>query len=310
MSYIVFDLDETLAELYSTFYFVASLRLESPYPIQEDFKTQLAEAYKLFTKKVLAHESTESALLGVLRPGILGVFEMIQRLKTSGQVNGVVIYSNNGHLESLEFIRDIIHQHLATTDLILECIHWGHHLRREERGYKQGAAKKTWNVLSTILKGPIIKAPSDLQTDAVYFFDDMDHPDLKKNLKSNYIQVPSYTFKASFDTLASLFTEAIDEAGVNKEKFIEILSEMLGERLQSYDDLLAQFKQRTRGTSKTPAPTNEDNGIYLMKQALKTISNLLKGGNKKRKRWDGKTRKHKSTLQKRKRGQGRRTIKN
>jgi len=313
MSYIVFDLDETLAELYPTFYFVASLRPELPYTLPDDFKAQLAEAYKLFTKKILAQESTQStqpALLGVLRPGILGVFEMIQRLKSSGQVKGVVIYSNNGHLESLEFIRDLIHQHLGTTDLILECIHWGHHLRGKERGYKQGSAYKTWKVLSTILKGPIVGAPEELQTNGVYFFDDMNHLDLKMHLKSHYIQVPSYRFKASVDTLSRIFTEAIDEAGVNKEKFIAIVSEMLGERIESYDELLAQFRRRTRGTSRTPASTDEDKGIELMKQTLRTIPKSLKGGNRKRKRWNGKTRKHKSKLQRQKRDRRRRTIKN
>lgn len=305
MSYIVFDLDETLAELYPTFYFVASLRPELPHTLPDDFKEQLAEAYKLFTMKVLAQELSPTAPLGVLRPGILSVFEMIQRLKSSGQVKGVVIYSNNGHLESLEFIRDLIHKHLGTTDLILECIHWGHTLREEERGRTQGSAHKTWKVLSTILKGPIVGAPDDLQPEAVYFFDDMSHQDLKKHLEGNYTQVPSYTFKASVDTLSHIFTETIDEANVNKEKLVAIVSEMIGEHLKSYDSVLTQFKQRTRDTSKTPASPQEDRGIQMMKQVLRTISKslsqLLRGGKRKRKRWDGKTRN-----QKRKKGLGRR----
>ena len=292
MSYIVFDLDETLAELYPTFYFVASLRPDLPHTIPDDFKLQLAQAYKLFTMKVLAQELSSTAPLGVLRPGILSVFEMIQRLKSSGQVKGVVIYSNNGHLESLEFIRDLIHQHLGTTDLILECIHWGHKLREEERGHKP------WKVLSTILKGPIVGATADLQPEAVYFFDDMSHQDLKKHLKGNYTQVPSYTFKASVDTLSRIFTETIDEANVNKDKLVAIVSEMIGERLKSYDEVLSQFKQRTRGTSKTPASPQEDRGIQMMKQVLRTISKslsqFLRGGKRKRKRWDGKTRNQKS----------------
>jgi hypothetical protein len=312
MSYIVFDLDETLAELYSTFYFIASLKPELEHTIPDNFKEQLAQAYKLFVKKVLVQELSSTGPLGILRPGILNVFEIINRLKSNGQVKGVVIYSNNGHLESLEFIRDLIHQHLSTSDLILECIHWGHHLREEERSYTQGAANKTWKVLSTILKGPIVGAPADLQTDDVYFFDDINHQDLKKYLKSNYIQVPSYTFKASFDTLSHLFTEAIDEADVNIEMFVDIASEILDDSLESYDEILMQYKQRTQGTSKTPASIQEDQGIKLMKQALSTISNSptqmsSKGGKRKRRQWNGKTRRHKSKIQRRKRG--RRTSK-
>lgn len=308
MSYIVFDLDETLAELYPTFYFIASLRPNLQHTLPDDFKAELANAYKLFTKNVLSQELNPTAPLGVLRPGILRVFEMIQQLKIKGKVKGVVIYSNNGHLESLEFIRDLIHQHLATTDLILECIHWGHHLREEERGRTQGSANKTWKVLSTILKQPIIGAASDLQPNSVYFFDDMNHTDLKVHLKNNYVQVPSYTFKASVDTLLQLFTEAINGARVNKDKFITVVSEIMGERLQSYEAVLRELKRKTRGTSKTPASPQEDKGIQLMKQKIETLYGSIRGGKRKRRRWNGKTRKHRSKTQRRKRG--RYTIKN
>jgi hypothetical protein len=290
MSYIVFDLDETLAELYPVFYFVASLRPEGNHIIPDDPKKQLLSAYELFIKKVLKQENSNDAPLGVLRPGILSVFEMIEHRHKNGPVKGVVIYSNNGHLESLEFIRDLIHKHLQTTDLILECVHWGHHMREEERGYKQGVASKTWKVLSEILKGPRMGAPDDLSPRSVYFFDDMLHKDLKENLKNNYTQVPSYTFKASFDTLAQLFTESIDEAGVNKEKLLDMVSDTLGTRADTYDKLLVQFKQKTRGTSNEPGSTKEDSGIQLMKQVLRSISRSFKGG---RRRWNGKTRKHK-----------------
>lgn len=274
MYYIVFDLDETLAELYSTYYFVDSLRPEYfPNNTSNKLKEQLVNAYTIFVKRVLTEEESLSEPLGILRPGILSIFEEIQRLKILGLIGGVAIYSNNGHLQSLEFIRDLIHRHLNVTDLIQECIHWGHSMRKKERGFLMGAADKTWKTLSSILKGPTIKAPSDLSPSSVYFFDDQFHPDLKKTLDENYIQVPSYNFKASFNTLAKCYTDAINEALINKESFIHMNSKIYGKRLKTYDDLLEYFRLNTNGTEKNPVSPEEDNGIILMKNILNYISN-------------------------------------
>jgi hypothetical protein len=301
MAYLVFDLDETLAELYPTFYFLASLRPELPHTLPDDFKGELDKAYKLFVTNILSAETSQTVPLGVLRPGILQVFEKIQQLKNKGQVKGVVIYSNNGHLESLEFIRDLIHQHLSTTTLILECIHWGHRMRGEERGRQQGYANKTWSVLSTILKEFPVGAPADLSPESVYFFDDMNHKDLKTHLKKNYIQVPSYTFRAPFDALVQQFTSALDEANVNKDKFIAMIAQLLGKSLKSYDDVLANFKLKTRDTSKGSPPIKKDEGIQLMNDALRTISRSLKtgGGKRKRRPWNGKTRRQRKQYKRR-----------
>lgn len=299
MAYIVFDLDETLAELYSTFYFIASLRPEKEYDIvSDDFKSQLKRAYNIFVKKVLIQEESQSKLLGVLRPGILNIFEEIQNLKTKGLIKNVAIYSNNGHLESLEFIRDLIHTHLNVTDLIQECIHWGHSIREKERDRLVGAANKTWVTLCNIFKDPSVKTLESLSPTTVYFLDDQLHPDLKKTLDKNYIRVPSYNFKASFETLAGIFTEALTEANVNKDLFVEMVSTIFGENPISYDDVLSQFKQHTEGTADTYASPEEDNGIKLMKNMLEQISNSRHIGGRKHKRRSSKTQK---SIKKRKR---------
>lgn len=297
MTYLVFDLDETLAELYPTFYFLVSLTPEPPQTrtsSDDELKTKLDEAYKIFVKNVLSAEK-QSQPLGILRPGILQVFEKIQQLKNTGQVKGTIIYSNNGHLESLEFIRDLIHEHLGTNDLILECIHRGHHMRDEEKGARGGYPNKTWNVLSTILKTAPIEAPTDLSPEDVYFFDDQIHSDLKTILKNNYIQVPPYAFKASFDALAQQFTSALDEANINKDELTEMISHLLGNsNLKSYDDVLSYFKQRTKGTSHSTSPISHDEGIQMMNDTLRAISTPLKtsGGKRKRRPWNGRTRRY------------------
>ena len=139
--YFIFDMDETLAELYSVYYFIASLRLKGTLEwvnkdeannITESLNTSLNKAYNNFVEDVLSEEiSTEP--LGILRPGILDVMKRLYDLQKKGLVKHVLIYSNNGHLQSLEFIRDLIHKHLGTNNLIGECIHWNHHMRDEER---------------------------------------------------------------------------------------------------------------------------------------------------------------------------------
>jgi FMN phosphatase YigB (HAD superfamily) len=306
MPYLVFDLDETLAELYSTFYFLISLTPEPPEtrtPSDVEFKSKLDVAYKLFVKKVLSAETSHTEPpLGVLRPGILQVFEKIQQLKNKGHVKGVMIYSNNGHLESLEFIRDLIHEHLGTNDLILECIHREHHMRNEERAGSDGYPNKTWNVLSTILKNPPVEAPADLSPEAVYFFDDQLHTDLKMHLKKNYIRVPPYTFKASFDILAQQFTSALDDANIDKDDFRTMISQLLGRPLNSYNNVLAYFKKKTKDTSHgSPPTTNHDEGIQQMNDTLREISTPLKTGGRKRKQrpWNGKTKKQRRYINKR-----------
>ena len=81
MYYFVFDMDETLAELYSVYYFIASLRLQetleessarNKMSIPDTLKNQLRRAYSYFIRRVLAEEASDTPL-GILRPGILDV---------------------------------------------------------------------------------------------------------------------------------------------------------------------------------------------------------------------------------------------
>ena len=68
MVYFIFDLDETLAELYSVYYFATSLRLDKA----TLDKATLDKAYQYFVRDILLTEIS-SEPLGILRPGILGV---------------------------------------------------------------------------------------------------------------------------------------------------------------------------------------------------------------------------------------------
>lgn len=172
MKYFVFDMDEAIAELYSAFYFITSLRIPSviqhEYPqyqfaVSESIKRQLADAYRRFVKAVVKEETSYKPL-GIIRPGVLHVMKMLYQLQKSNKIAHVVIYSNNASRTCLEFIRDVIHEYLGTTQLISECAYRNHPLRTEVFSYD-----KTWNSLKRVLIEGNCKAPPTLEPEDVHF---------------------------------------------------------------------------------------------------------------------------------------------
>ena len=297
-NYFIFDMDETLAELYPVYYFVASLRLKESCEddkalcahIPGSLLSSLDKAYHLFVQKIMEVESSKTPL-GILRPGILQIMHKLNQLKQSGKIKNVVIYSNNGHLESLEFIRDIIHKYLKTTDLIKECIHWNHHMRDEERHMRPGAANKTWNVLRNILVDGNCRAPESIESSGIYFFDDLDHPDLQRNLGGNYYKVPGYNFRASFDRLEDIYRNALNQADVNTGMLMDYVMELfvnanqLNDKMMesNLDKIVRVFRAKTQGTvsadTKVPQP---DTGILMMQSAISKVE--FSGGKRSHKR--------------------------
>lgn len=276
MTYFVFDMDETLAELHSVYFFIASLRIKEIFNtnkinIPHTLEISLNRAYRLFVKKILKQE-TSTVPLGILRPGILQIMEELYELQKDNKIKNVLIYSNNGHLESLHFIRDLIHEYLKTDDLIRECIHWNHHMRSEERTLQPGAANKTWNVLKNILIHGDCSASADLDKKDVYFFDDLDHRDLQDELGSNYYKVPPYEFKAPFYVISKIYKDALSELDVNYGEFRKYLIKAFGGKLYyKIDDFIEMFKRRTGKTDILPPPS-PDEGIDMMMDAIGKIA--------------------------------------
>ena len=285
--YFIFDMDETLAELYPIYYFIASLRLKELVDednIIEQFPKSLVNtlnnAYDTFIVNILKEEQS-SKPLGILRPGVLNVMEKLYELQKAGKIKYVIIYSNNGHLQSLEFIRDLIHEHLGTINLIKECIHWNHSMRDEERFMRPGAANKTWKVLKNIMVEGNCKAPLQVQPGDVYFFDDLDHKDLQENLAGNYYKVPGYDFKASFDRIANIYQNAITNANVDMNEFMDYIIEIFVKTENDYryinedymESILRIFKSKTPGTASVDSdPPPKDAGIEMMMDAIRKVS--------------------------------------
>ena len=296
--YFIFDMDETLAELYSVYYFVASLRLkelmeednkDAANNIPEPLLTSLNKAYNKFVDGVLQKEVGDEPL-GILRPGVLGVMKRLYDLQKRGLVKHVLIYSNNGHLQSLEFIRDLIHKYLGTNNLIRECIHWNHRMRDEERFMRPGAANKTWKVIKNIMVNGLCNAPTDLEPGSVYFFDDLDHKDLQNALGSQYYKVPAYNFKASFDRIAEIYSESIESVHVDINELMDYIidvfvneEEYLKIKDESVDSIIEVFRGKTRGTVGADVmPPKSDGGIDMMMDAIKRVEGERVGGKRRR----------------------------
>jgi hypothetical protein len=302
VNYFIFDMDETLAELYPMYYLVASLRLKETVeedntildePIPESLIYALNKAYNIFVDDILKEETSDKPL-GILRPGVLNVMSKLYELQKQNKIKNVIIYSNNGHLESLEFIRDLIHKHLGTINLIKECIHWNHPMRDEERFVRPGSANKTWNVLRNILIEGKCKASSQIQPADIYFFDDLDHIDLQEKLGSNYYKVPGYDFKASFDRIADIYRGALYDANVDLEEFViytiyTFLNDDDKAELAdiSLNSILNVFRDKTRNTASIEdMPPEPDRGIEMMMEAIKKVSpeNKIGGGARQQRR--------------------------
>ena len=220
---MVFDLDATLADLSSVYYFLAVLTQKKPKKnvskradfLVEPLDPMMPKAYDYFVQRIVQEESTETPL-GILRPGSLEVMGALYRLKKEQKVQGVLLYSNNSHPESLYFIRDLIHVYYPR--LISDCIHWLHPRRQADRiaySTSHGSISKRWATLKDIMVHGPTKATPWVESTDVHFFDDLLHSDLKLALGKNYHHITPYEFKASFDRLKPLFLSSLSYAEVN-----------------------------------------------------------------------------------------------
>ena len=255
--HFVFDLDATLADMSSPYHFIASLTIPVS-TLSENLQNELNLAYKLFVERILQKES-----LGILRPGILDVMKKLASLKKKGDITSVIIYSNNSHLPSLEFVRDLINKHVGLK-LISQCIHWEHPLRNNEKELYPGMYPKTWDTLSHIIGHGVRKKD-------VFFFDDLQHPDLFSALKDNYYKVPPYNFHASVAEIATIFKSAIKDAHVSIPQFAIELFDMLG--ITNYAKSITYITTILQELSYNGAvkPHTYDRGIIMMNHAIERV---------------------------------------
>lgn len=286
MSYFVFDLDETLAQVYSVYYFLCDLRPAQTIgpsfekKIPESLKAPLQMAYTSFVKQI-AQAELSSQPLGLLRPGILNAMFGLSYLQRTKLIKGCIIYSNNGALSNLELVRDVIQMVVGNNELFCDLIDWTRKGREEEYILppRPGYANKTWSVLSKLLKtGPCHASESILPND-VFFFDDLIHPDLQKYLQHNYIQVKPYKFKASFDRLSDMYVTALTEANILpteslKQQFLAMASQGCSGRLaKTIEEHIERYKNNTAGSANSATlPPVEDESMNLILQLIEMMT--------------------------------------
>ncbi len=226
--YYVFDLDETLAQVYSFFYVMCTLRpdahTQNIQPAKrnriqvnatfQSIQPRLQSAYQHFVQSIAKRETSEHPF-GLLRPGILEVFSELKMQKDAGIPLCCMIYSNNGSLDLLELVKDVIHAAVGDSELIRDCVHWYHPSRKMERAPNQpGVANKTWPILHRLLYEGPCQASVDTKPTQVTFFDDRVHPNLKRALKDQSILVQPYRYKVPVQEVNALYTDAIQSVGL------------------------------------------------------------------------------------------------
>lgn len=295
MSYVVFDLDQTLADVTIVYLFLLTLTLrhyievDKPYLLayfSNEFEAQLKKAYQLFVKYITIEEMSDHPL-GILRPGILTIMKQIHKLRRV--VKDVTIYSNNRYLPSLLLVKDVIHCALGHS-LIGSCIHWDHPSRKADHS-TQPYITKSWNTLKEALIDQ--GALPDLLPDRVLFFDDQDHVQLQSILQTQYYKVPVYQTHDTFDRIATIYIRCLEEANVNMYSVYSYLGEIMDEEMTHYDpshfmmsDLIHLIQKGSRHTYPTKPPI-PDHGIRMMRHALQDMKikeQVIRGGKRRTRR--------------------------
>lgn len=283
MSYVVFDLDETMADLTVVHPFLLSLRIKDhilefhPYMIYffpTALETMLDHAYETFVERVLKAELSAEPL-GILRPGLLPIMKQLATLKRKGLVKGVVIYSNNSHLPSLNFVKDVIE--LYTGPLICDCIHWLHPSREGDK--VNPYIMKSWSTLSRIMHEGPCRAPRNLAPKDVYFFDDQQHVDIESALNEQYYRVPAYHSFTSVDRLSEMYGSVIHDMRVPLfEMLIYIVDIFQVENstiqynpAEATVDALINIIRKMVPAINGTARYEVDNGILMMQDVIKEI---------------------------------------
>jgi hypothetical protein len=196
MVYFVFDLDQTLVDIGDQL-FTKLYRLQ---------KLNSNELYQSFVYEC-ADQETGSNPIGFLRPGLvrspflpegfIPYMDQILALYQKGICQGVILYSNNGFLPCLTFIKDLIHTILnIDTPLICQCIHRSYPGRP-----KSDDPSKTWEELHRLVTNPNDPENTctihNFELSNVIMFDDRPDHIIRHELGANYIHVAPYTIKSN-----------------------------------------------------------------------------------------------------------------
>jgi hypothetical protein len=227
MVYLAFDLDGTLGNfiimwrilcnLKQTEFFNLTPQKASPVS-DENMEWELGISYTSLVKRIAEAEMSRKPL-GIFRPGIFKLFKNIVKLKAENKVQGVIIYTNNGSLPLVNFVRDVFHY--VVKNPVFDGVYYFHHALRTKDAFGKPNPSKNWLELKRLLKD--VGAP-DLEPKDVMFFDDQMHQHLTSVLGSNYIKVNPYEYKVPHERVLDIYHKALKDSDLltdmNKANFL------------------------------------------------------------------------------------------
>ena len=229
MVYLAFDLDGTLGNfiimwrilcnLKQTEFFNMTPQKANPIP-NESMEWELGISYTSLVKRIAEAEMSKKPL-GIFRPGIFKLLKEVVKLKASNKVQGVIIYTNNGSLPLVNFVRDVFHY--AVKNPVFDGVYYFHHPLRTKDAFGKPNPNKNWLELKRLIKD--IGAP-DLEPKDVMFFDDQMHQHLTTTLGSNYIKVLPYTYKVPHERVLEIYHKALKDS--------DLLSDMSKDNFFNY----------------------------------------------------------------------------
>lgn len=279
--WFVFDMDETLTHvspyynLICTFFlndFMIALDREnlvrSP---PEEIEEPLEEAYKHFVKFCAKQEASKQPI-GFLRPGMKELFEKIGMLKDRKQAAGCMIYSNNKTRRLLEFMRDLIHAVVGRDDLICDVADY-----LDTRRPKKERQKTLTTIQKILLNGP---CEANVAASDIFFFDDMEHTDIRSKIGARYIRVYPYTYKTDENKVLNLYFKSLRMEGILtksalRKAFFRHLRGACVHKSIHEDDSVEEFRAyllqhilSKKGDARVPLTTEANNSLQPILSSL------------------------------------------
>ncbi len=237
MAFVGFDLDETIGRFetlsgaYTKFldpekaYFrssgsglYGSTLAQRTVPLTPELASLFDKAVEIFTEKLCEYE--KAGTLGLLRPSIIPIAQRLSKLKQSGQVKSVVIYSNNGNYMALEVAAKMVEKIAGIPKLFDMLIHRYHPIRQYTLEQSTGGFFKTIPTLF-IANSYLNKEHLTFGEFAkkLYFFDDQNHALLSNYLENRYIMNPAYKFTGDSRLVLEAFEKAFTESGLSENAY-------------------------------------------------------------------------------------------
>ncbi len=243
-------MDECLGALYPLYVYCEQLMEEI-----EDESTRNGFYMDMIDK--ISHESffNDTTNIWLFRPDFKKVLQLLLNAYQYGQITGCFILSNNGSSSLVNTARLILNSAIAklsnyqVTDLFKESWYAYSPCRK-------GSMVKSWTVIQNCLRSANLPTMHNPKTDLI-FFDDKEHPSLKRELEHNYIQVTPYFNYTPHINVSRLLDPIFEKYQIQRSVKSKI--KRMSENIE-YEDLQLRF---------TDTPNSSEESYSLKNPSIK-----------------------------------------